>query len=99
MDDGTRWDARYRDAPDPVPRAPDGLTGLEDALPDGGPALDVACGLGVVTLWAAQHGFAVDALDVSPVALARLRSRAAALGLAGLVRARRADLTGGCPAT
>ena len=98
MDDGARWDARHRDAPDPVPRAPDGLVGLGDALPAGGLALDVACGLGAATLWAARSGFTVDALDASPVALARLASHAAALGLAGPVRARVADLTGGLPA-
>lgn len=98
MDDGRRWDARHRDAPPAVPRAPDGLTGLEDALPDGGRALDVACGLGAVTLWAAQRGFTVDALDASPVAVARLADQAVALGLAGPVRGRVADLTGGLPA-
>jgi SAM-dependent methyltransferase len=98
MDDGGRWDARYREAPDPVPRVPDGLTGLEDALPDGGRALDVACGLGAATLWAAQRGFTVDALDASPVATARLAAHAAALGLAGRVRGHVADLSGGLPA-
>jgi SAM-dependent methyltransferase len=100
MDDGARWDARYRDAPAPAPRAPDGLgglIGLEDALPDGGRALDVACGLGAVTLWAAGQGFAVDALDVSPVAVEQLTARAATLGLDGQVRARVVDLTGGLP--
>lgn len=97
MDDGARWDARYRDAPDPVPRPPDGLAGLEEVLPVGGRALDVACGLGAATLWAARRGFTVDALDASPVAVARLASRAAALGLAGPVHARVVDLAGGLP--
>jgi SAM-dependent methyltransferase len=98
MDDGARWDARYRDAPAPAPRAPDGLAGLEDALPDGGRALDVACGLGAVTLWAAGRGFAVDALDVSPVAIDKLAARTAALGLDRQVSAHVVDLADGLPA-
>ncbi|WP_418606021.1 class I SAM-dependent methyltransferase [Georgenia sp. SUBG003] len=97
-DDGARWDARYRDAPDPVPRPPDGLAGLADLVPAGGRALDVACGLGAVTLWAAGLGFRVDALDVSAVAIARLAARAAALGVAEAVLARVADVSAGLPA-
>ncbi|PFG41101.1 methyltransferase family protein [Georgenia soli] len=96
MDDGTRWDERYRDAPDPVPRPPDGLTGLVHLLPEEGRALDVACGLGAVTLWAAGRGLAVDALDVSAVAIRRLTARADALGLTG-VHGRVADLAAGLP--
>lgn len=102
MDDGERgrWDARHRDAPDPTPRPPDGLVGLVDVLAQatGRRALDVACGLGAVSLWAAGLGFAVDALDRSAVAVARLRARAVALALDGLVRARVADLAGALPA-
>jgi len=97
-DDGARWDARYRDAPDPVPRPPDGLAGLEDLLPEAGRALDVACGLGAAALWAAGRGFVVDALDISPVAISRLALNADALGVADAVRGRVTDLSPGLPA-
>ncbi|MFD1504945.1 methyltransferase domain-containing protein [Georgenia yuyongxinii] len=100
MDDDGRWDARHRDAPDPMPRPPDGLAGLLDVLPQrtGRRALDVACGLGAVSLWAAGQGFAVDAVDRSAVAISRLRDRAVAAGLGGLVLARVADVAGALPA-
>lgn len=98
-DGGARWDERYRSAPDPVPRPPDGLAGMVEIVPwgPGRRALDVACGLGAVTLWAAGQGFAVDALDRSAVAVGRLRHRADELGLAALVRARVNDVAGGVP--
>jgi cyclopropane fatty-acyl-phospholipid synthase-like methyltransferase len=41
----------------------------------------VAAGIGRVALWLARRGLDVKAVDVSPVALERLRSRAAAEGL------------------
>ncbi|WP_221934805.1 class I SAM-dependent methyltransferase [Georgenia yuyongxinii] len=77
-----------------------GLVGLEEALPRraGRRALDVACGLGAVSLWAAKQGFVVDAVDRSAVAISRLRENAVALGLDGLVRARVADVAGALPA-
>ena len=96
MDDAARWDARYRDAPDPVPRPPDGLAGYEHLVPERGRALDVACGLGAVTLWAAGRGLVVDALDVSAVAVRRLTARADALGLTGVL-SRVVDLSAGLP--
>ncbi len=43
-------------------------------------ALDVACGLGQNAIWLAQHGFDVDALDISPVALARAQAEAEQCG-------------------
>lgn len=53
-------------------------------------ALDVACGDGRNSLYLAQLGFAVDAVDVSDVAIDALRSAAVARGLA--VDARQLDL-------
>lgn len=58
---------------------PKGLDGV--ALPPGGRCLDVACGLGEQSLWAASHGFDVVAIDASPVAVASLCAAAAAHGL------------------
>jgi SAM-dependent methyltransferase len=42
-----------------------------------GRALDVACGLGQNAIWLAQHGWRVEAIDISPVALERARANAA----------------------
>ncbi|MGI5130734.1 class I SAM-dependent methyltransferase [Pseudonocardia sp. CA-107938] len=68
-DDAQRWDARHAGADDVGPLPPDLLRGREDLLPAGGRALDVACGRGAVSRWLAARGFAVDAVDVSPVGL------------------------------
>lgn len=43
----------------------------------GGRALDVACGVGQNAIWLAQHGFSVDAVDISAVALEYGRQAAA----------------------
>jgi len=59
-----------------VPLPPDALRGREDLVPTAGRALDVACGRGAVALWLAGRGLAVDAVDVSAVALDAGRRRA-----------------------
>ncbi len=59
-------------------------------LPGGGRALDVACGDGRNSRYLAEHGFAVDALDVSDVAVGALEAAARAAGLD--VRAQVVDL-------
>ena len=70
-----RWDERYRNndmsdkAPEPV--VVDHVRGLEP-----GAALDVACGLGRHTVWLAERGWQVVAVDYSSVALDALRPRA-----------------------
>ncbi|MDH5672773.1 MAG: class I SAM-dependent methyltransferase [Myxococcales bacterium] len=87
--DRERWDRRHAEAD--VPSASGGwLEALGDELPQAGRALDVASGRGGLSLWLAQRGLAVSALDVSPVALERLRQAAKALGVA--VDARQLDL-------
>jgi tellurite methyltransferase len=47
----------------------------------GGRALDVACGVGQNAIWLAQHGFTVDAVDISPVALEHARQAAIHTGV------------------
>ena len=74
---------------------PAGLDGIE--LPRGGRCLDVACGLGEQSLWAAEHGFDVIALDASVTAIAALRAAAVVAGVAGRIEARVVDLDGGLP--
>lgn len=55
-------------------------------------ALDVACGTGRNALFLAEHGFVVDALDISPVGLQRLQEHAAQISGAGKVNCRVVDL-------
>jgi SAM-dependent methyltransferase len=97
--DRERWDARHAvavaadaGAPDP----PDALRGRTELLPAGGRALDVACGRGTAAVWLAARGFAVDAVDVSPVALDAGRALAAREGVT--VRWVLHDLDTGLPA-
>lgn len=68
--DADRWDARHARAEDVGALPPDALRGREQLVRAGGRALDVACGRGAVTRWLVSRGFVVDAVDVSPVALA-----------------------------
>ena len=96
-EDAERWDARYAGVAAGLPSPPTGLDGI--ALPEEhGRCLDVACGLGEQSLWAAVHGFDVVALDVSPTAIGALRAAAAARGLDGRIDARVVDLDDGLPA-
>jgi 2-polyprenyl-3-methyl-5-hydroxy-6-metoxy-1,4-benzoquinol methylase len=98
--DGERWDVRHAaavaaGAGAPVP--PDALRGRTELLPPGGQALDVACGRGSVAVWLAARGFAVDAIDVSPVALDVGQELAAREGVAERVRWWLHDLDTGLP--
>jgi len=76
-----KWDERYRDG------AYDGRTHPTALLASWTPflprahALDVACGAGRNALFLAAAGFAVDALDISTVALERARRTAVERGL------------------
>jgi SAM-dependent methyltransferase len=78
------------------PSPPAGLEGIP--LPERGLCLDVACGLGRQSLWAAAHGFDVVAIDVSPTAVGALRASAVERGLDGRIDARVVDLDDGLPA-
>jgi len=96
--DRERWDARHAAAGAAQrPAPPDAVRGCEDLLPADGRALDVACGRGTVAVWLAARGFVVDAVDVSPVALAAGEALAVRHGLAGQVRWWRHDLDVGLP--
>lgn len=89
-----RWNARYdRDDFEPFPALPaEWLVEHDELLGDGGgrTALDVACGDGRNARHLAELGFEVEAVDVSDIAVARLRAAAAGTGLR--VRARAVDL-------
>lgn len=76
-----KWDARYRDGAYEGRAHPTAL--LAQWLPQlpRGRALDVACGAGRNALFLAANGFAVTALDISAVALARGQRSAEERGL------------------
>lgn len=74
---------------------PKGLGGV--GLARGGRCLDVACGLGEQSIWAAQQGFEVVALDTSDVAITALNTAALSAGVRDLVDSRVADLDEGLP--
>lgn len=85
-----KWDARYREGAYRHRTHPTAL--LAEWLPrlPRGRALDVACGAGRNALYLAGNGFAVTAVDISPVALER--GRHAAVERALDVEWRQADL-------
>jgi tellurite methyltransferase len=80
--DREKWDERYRSGAYGARTHPTEL--LAEWLPrlPRGRALDVACGAGRNALYLAQHGYRVDAIDISSIALDRGRASAKALGLA-----------------
>jgi len=93
--DREKWDARYRGGAYAGRRHPTALLDRFAAELPRGAALDVASGAGRNALFLASRGFTVDAVDVSAVALERLRADAAAAGLA--IRGFVADLEDGIP--
>lgn len=100
-DDAARWNERHAAASGSSPTAPEVVEHwpeLDSILPASGRAADVACGPGAVSLWLADRGLRVTALDVSDVAIGLLESQAIASGLAGRIDARTIDLDHGLPA-
>lgn len=75
---------------------PKGLGGV--AIDRSGRCLDVACGLGEQSLWAALQGYDVVALDGSEVAITALNSAAVRLGVRDRIDSRVVDLDAGLPA-
>lgn len=67
------------------------LVAVVDALAPGR-VLDVGCGEGGDSLWLAEHGWQVTAIDVSPSAVAQVTSHAAERGLTDRVHAEVVDL-------
>jgi len=95
-EDRVRWDERYAGRTTSNAEAPEHL-GDRPELLAGGRALDIACGPGAQTLWLAERGWDVIALDVSPVAIGLLRRAATDAGVADRVDARIVDLDRGLP--
>jgi 2-polyprenyl-3-methyl-5-hydroxy-6-metoxy-1,4-benzoquinol methylase len=93
--DAERWNARYQGRGTGQPAMPKGLGGVE--LRRGGRCLDVACGLGEQSIWAAQQGFDVIALDASDVAITALNVAALSAGVRDRIETRIVDLDEGLP--
>ena len=94
-DDGERWNARYAGRTTGEPAMPKGLGGI--ALQRGGRCLDVACGLGEQSIWAARNGYEVIALDASDVAITALNGAALLAGVRDRIDSRVVDLDDGFP--
>ena len=83
--DREKWDDRYRAGQYRARTHPSALLAewLPQLEPFGSPprALDVACGRGRNAVYLARHGWRVDAVDISQVALDQLAARATAESL------------------
>jgi SAM-dependent methyltransferase len=98
--DRIRWNERHAAGNahlPPVPRLLEIEALIRPAAPNDSAApppraLDLACGLGRHSLYLARLGYAVDAWDVSDVALDRLERMARDEGLGGRVHVRQIDL-------
>lgn len=88
----TAWEEHYGSKPQVWSgRVNTQLAEVAGQLP-AGRALDLGCGEGADAIWLADHGWTVVAVDVSNIALERLRAQAAARGVADRIDARRHDL-------
>ncbi len=80
-EDQIRWNKRYRGKEfDPHPGANTVLKKYIRLFPKG-KAFDVAAGEGRNAVFLAEHGFQAEAVDISPVAIARARKLARARGV------------------
>jgi len=70
-EDKERWDKKYLDPQ--IPTEPIQLLQDHAQLSPGKMALDIACGMGRHSKYLAEHGFEVDALDISSVAISQLQ--------------------------
>lgn len=73
----SKWDARYAWSGDTVPPPAEVLSRGERWLPDGGTALDLACGRAGNGEWLGARDFEVTAWDSSSVVIDALRARPA----------------------
>lgn len=76
-----KWDARYRDNDSKSNTVAAVLTHNQQLLPKNGRALDIATGFGGNALFLAKAGLQVDAWDISPVAIAKLKAGAEQQGI------------------
>ncbi len=93
LKDKTKWDKKYQNKPQLL-EFRDASAQLIDALKSipRGEALDLACGTGRNSLYLAQNGFEVDALDIAQVALDTLTQDAQRLDVTHLIHSTLIDL-------
>lgn len=70
--DADKWNSRYQQRSNPNPPA-EVLLDNRHLLSKSGKALELACGLGGNSLFLAELGYSVTAMDVSSVAIERLK--------------------------
>ncbi|MEU4619909.1 bifunctional NAD(P)/FAD-dependent oxidoreductase/class I SAM-dependent methyltransferase [Actinoplanes sp. NPDC023801] len=86
------WEERYRGRDAVWSGRPNPVLVTEVSATTPGRALDVGCGEGADTVWLAQRGWEVTAVDISTVALERAAGHAAEAGVAEKITFRHADL-------
>ncbi len=79
--DQKKWDARYRGKEFIDKRCPDPFLKRHIGSLPGGNALDLAAGEGRNAVFLAEHGFEVEAVDISPVGLRNARRLARTRGV------------------
>ena len=80
-EDRAKWDGRYAEGAYQTRPHPSAFLAANTALLPPGHALDLACGAGRNAIFLAQRGWTVDAVDISAVALERVRDRATGLAI------------------
>lgn len=89
----TTWDERFRSGSYPSDLDPSRVLREYTEEPTGGSALDVACGTGRNTVFLAEQGYEVDAIDQSAEGLRITREKAAERGVDDRVNLIQADAT------
>lgn len=69
LQDRDRWDAKYNGLQTRPAGPPDEWLRRHAGQLSPGRSLDLACGLGHNSIWLAQLGWGVDAVDISPIGL------------------------------
>jgi len=72
LEDKARWEKKY--AANFIPKGDVEVVKLYAKLAEGRRALDLACGMGRNSKLLVEQGFKVDALDISPTAIASLQN-------------------------
>ncbi len=79
--DRIRWDQRYSGEEATLSTPPPWIEDLDAQIPRHGPALDIATGSGRLSLWLANRGLRVTAVDISAVGLQLAQCSAQLQGL------------------